>query len=72
MSLVFRLLDGSFFIREVAFTPNSRLTKTQGVPAITDWWSGPTRAQLRVLNRPAYLRKREGGPFGPVIFAPVN
>jgi len=69
MSFVFRFLNGIFQVDEIAFAANSRLTKTQVVP--TDW-SGPTRQQLRVLNRPAYLRKREGGPFGSEIFAPLT
>jgi len=67
MQLFFRIFGGHAVV--VAFESNSRLVATQVVP--TDW-SGPTEAQLRTLSRPSYLRKREGGPFGPEVFAPAN
>jgi len=69
MMLVFRP-RGRYVV--VAFGDNDierRLEATQGVPTN---WSGLTRAQEHVLRRPAYLRKREGGPFGATVFAPTN
>lgn len=70
MKLFFRLFEDSDLVEvEVAFAGNPLLAATQGIP--TDW-SGPTKVQMRTLARPAYLRKREGGPFGPAVFAMAN